>query len=158
MYVEAIGLLLINTMTQDMDFLVALELLQRHTIRQVLITDYPCVAKQLSLDTLIRQVVATERRSCYLVMECGQFLGIVTASRLQKIPRVRWPNVRVSNIMISAGQVPSVSSSENLSTVFERMVHEDIPHMAVIDQGQLQGIITRGRMKDFLVRFAVETT
>ena len=126
------------------------EMLVGHTARDAMMTDCPHVPRRLTLDVVIEQIVAPSGRRCFPVVEQDQVYGLVTLPRLMAVPRQRWPETRVVDVMIPRAELKTVRPEDDLGLVFERLTTEDINQFPVMDDGRLLGMVSRDTLLQFL--------
>jgi Zn-dependent protease/CBS domain-containing protein len=104
--------------------------------------DVPMVARDLSLEDYMHEVLRTGRR-CHVVTGNGVPVGLVTFHAAQGIPREEWPNTSIQAAMRSLDKVKWASPPEPVLSILERMQAEDINQMPVLDGGRVVGMIAR---------------
>ena len=119
----------------------------RNTLRgmraaDVMSQDVPSVARDISLEDYIHEVLRTGRR-CHIVTGNGVPVGLITLHAVREVPRDEWANTSVQAAMLPRDRIHSVAPGEPLLHVLERMQNEDINQMPVMNDGQLVGMITR---------------
>jgi Zn-dependent protease len=128
------------------------KLLSGHTVREVMMTDYPRILSRLTLDVVVDHVVLAKGRRCFVVIEDDQVQGLLTPHRINRVPRERWATIRVEDVMIPRHKLKTVGPNDDLGIVFERMAVEDINQFPVLDseRGQVLGIVARDNVLTFL--------
>jgi Zn-dependent protease len=126
------------------------ELLAGHTAREVMTSECRIVPPHLTLDVLVDQVILPSGRRCFPVQEGGKFYGLVTVHNVREVPRGEWKTTRVQDVMIAREQLRSVTPDEDLNVVFDRMTAEDVNQLAVVDNGQLLGMLARDNLLNFI--------
>ena len=66
------------------------------------------------------------------------------------MPRNRWPFTTVDEVMRPLDQLQTVKPEASVMTVLETMGREDINQIPVVEDGQLQGIISRAHILGLL--------
>jgi CBS domain-containing protein len=121
-----------------------------HTAREVMMTDCPTIPRRLTLDALVDHVVLPSGRRCFPVVADNQLEGLLTLHGIKAIPRSRWPATRVEDVMIPIRNLKTVKADDELQTVFDRMVDENINQFPVVEDGQLLGIVARDNLMRYL--------
>ncbi len=80
----------------------------------------------------------------------GEIRGIVSLKETKEIPKDRWNNIRVRDVMQSFDKSFTVTPDDDVYMVFERMVQEDKGRFLVIKGGRLVGLITRSGIARYL--------
>ena len=104
--------------------------------------DVPMVARDLSLENYVHEVLRTGRR-CHIVTGNGLPVGLVTLHAVQGVPRDEWANTSIQSAMRPLDKIKSVSPSEPILGILERMQADDINQMPVLDDGRIVGMIAR---------------
>jgi len=94
-------------------------------------------------DFVFGSLMRTGRR-CFLVSDDGGVSGLVTLGDLKAIPREEWERTPLERVMRPLSDVRSVSPETPASEVFETMTSQDVHQLPVVDQGRLQGVVSRG--------------
>ncbi len=126
------------------------ELLAGHTAREVMTSECSIVPRHLTLDVLVDQVILPSGRRCFPVQEAGELYGLVTVHSIKEVPRGEWKETRVQDVMIARDELKSVTPDEDLNVVFDRMTAEDVNQLAVVDNGQLLGMLARDNLLNFI--------
>jgi Zn-dependent protease/predicted transcriptional regulator len=108
----------------------------------IMSADVPTVARDISIDDYVHEVLRTGRR-CHVVTGSGMAVGLVTLHRVQMFPRDEWANTSIQAAMVPQNSIHWVSPSEPVLGVLERMQTEDINQMPVLDEGHIIGMIAR---------------
>ncbi|MGB6877914.1 MAG: site-2 protease family protein [Candidatus Acidiferrales bacterium] len=108
----------------------------------VMSPDVPTVARDISLENYVQEVLRTGRR-CHVVTGNGMAVGLVTLHRVQLFPRDEWANTSVQAAMVPQQGIHWVSPSEPVMGVLERMQSEDVNQMPVLQESHIIGMISR---------------
>lgn len=88
-----------------------------------------------------RMLRSAER--AFLVSSSGNVVGLLTASDITKLPRERWTTTSVSNVMVPAEKVMTVTPQTGIVDAMRLMQQHDIHQVPVLDSGRLVGMVTR---------------
>jgi Zn-dependent protease/predicted transcriptional regulator len=108
----------------------------------IMTPDVPTVARDISLEDYVHEVLRTGRR-CHVVTGNGMAVGLVTLHRVKTFPRDEWANTSVQAAMVPQNGIHWVSPAEPVLGVLERMQAQDINQMPVLEQGHIIGMIAR---------------
>jgi Zn-dependent protease/predicted transcriptional regulator len=108
----------------------------------VMTPEIPTVARDISLDDYVHEVLRTGRRS-HIVTGAGTPVGLVTLHSARAIPRDEWANTSIQAVMVPIDRVHSAVPDEPVLQVLERMQKEDINQMPVLSNGRIIGMIGR---------------
>ena len=119
-------------------------------VKDLMSEDYETVSPNLSLQEFVNQRLMRTGRRCFLVMENGQLLGMITANELRGLDSASWPLKRVGDVMRSADTIHFASPDMSVQAALEIMGREDVHQLPVLFNGQLQGVITRAHVVQVL--------
>lgn len=119
----------------------------RHTLTglsaaDIMSPDVPTVARDISLEDYVHEVLRTGRR-CHVVTGNGMAVGLVTLHQVQAFPREEWANTSIQAAMVPQGAIHWVMPNEPVTGVLERMQSEDVNQMPVLQEGHIIGMIAR---------------
>lgn len=119
----------------------------RHTLTglsaaDIMSPDVPTVARDISLEDYVHEVLRTGRR-CHVVTGNGMAVGLVTLHQVQHFPREEWANTSIQAAMVPQGAIHWVMPNEPVTGVLERMQSEDVNQMPVLQEGHIIGMIAR---------------
>ena len=110
--------------------------------QDIMTPEIPTVARDISLDDYIHEVLRTGRRS-HIVTGAGTPVGLVTLHSARAVPRDEWNNTSIQAVMVPIDRVHSALPDEPVLQVLERMQKEDINQMPVLSGGHIIGMIGR---------------
>lgn len=134
---------------------------QQHRIRDVLadvraeqtMSPSPVtVDADVSLQVLMDEAFMRNRFVAFPVVQDSRPIGIVTLHQLRDVPRERWSDVRVRDIMIPVEPSLIVQPGEDMMTVMDRMQSSPARRVLVMRNGELVGIITANDVRHWLER------
>ena len=108
----------------------------------IMTSDIPTVARDISLEEYVHEVLRTGRRY-HVVTGAGKPVGLVTLHAARTVPKDEWPNTSLQAVMLPIDRIHSASPEEPALAVLERMQREDINQMPVISEGRIVGMIAR---------------
>jgi Zn-dependent protease/CBS domain-containing protein len=150
LWIAFIGWFLQNAASQEGQFTVVHDLLQGHTVREVLDANCPRVLKQLTLDVFFENYVVPSGRRCFVVMEGDKFLGLVTMHRLQAVPRNKWQTTHIGDVMLTPDRLIATRPDEDLTAVLDKMGQADVNQLPVFEGDRFLGLVTRANILAFL--------
>jgi len=104
--------------------------------------DVPTVARDISLEEYVHEVLRTGRR-CHIVLGSGTPVGLVTLHAIRTVPRDEWANTSIQAVMLPIDRIQWASPEEPVLGVLERMQSVDINQMPVVSEGHIVGMIAR---------------
>ncbi len=119
----------------------------RNTLRgvrasDIMTQDVPSVARDISIDEYVHEVLRTGRR-CHVVTGLGEPVGLITLRSVSSVPREEWANTSVQAAMLTRDRIHWASPEEPVLGILERMQAQDINQMPVISEGRIVGLIGR---------------
>jgi len=145
-----IGWFLENTAAGSYQQVALMDMLNGHTAQEVMTRDCPSISPELTIDTLVNEHVLTMGRRCFPVTVDSRVLGVVTLRDIRELPRSQWTTKKVSEIMTPYRNLKSVSPDEDLITVLKVLTEADINQVLVLNNGNIDGIISRDNLLSFI--------
>jgi Zn-dependent protease/predicted transcriptional regulator len=108
----------------------------------VMQTDLPIIAGDISLEEYGHEVLRTGRR-CHLVVRDGKLHGLMSVHTLNRVPREEWVTSSVQSAMIPGNQIHWAKPEEPAIVLLERMQAEDINQLPVVSEDKVNGMVTR---------------
>jgi CBS domain-containing protein len=106
------------------------------------------VEPDATVSHFVDHVLTLHRQEAFAVARGGRLHGILTLRDLKELPRERWPQTHIREVMRPVSEELFVAPSTPLARA-ERLLNENgAGALAVIDNaGQLVGLLLRGRIK-----------
>jgi Zn-dependent protease/CBS domain-containing protein len=124
--------------------------LQGVRVGDVMARDCATVDGRTSVQEFVERHLLRPGPHCFVVLEGGRAAGLVTPQEVRSIRRERWPFVTVDSIMLPLESLKAVSAETPLRESLEAMVEEDVHQLPVMDDGHLEGVVSRGSILGFL--------
>ncbi len=137
-----IGWFLLTVARQSYAQVAARGALEGLRVSDIMTSDMPTVARDISLEEYAREVARTGRRA-HLVMSGAQLVGLMTVEALQAVPREEWHMMSVQAVMLSREGVPLASPDESALALLDRMRSANVDEMPVMNGGNIVGLVTR---------------
>jgi len=119
------------------------------TAKDIMSTDIPTVARNLSIDEYVHEVLRTGRR-CHIVTGGDKPSGLITLHAARTVPRDQWANTSIQAVMLPIDRVHSAAPDDPVLSVLERMQTADINQMPVVSDGHIVGMIGRDTILSLL--------
>jgi len=119
------------------------------TVAQLMSPAPNTVPSNRTIQQLVDEYLLPQGIRSVPVVRDDQLVGIVTLADVRRVPRERWPQTFVSEVMIPAERLVVAHPSESLNDVLPRMTGPDVNQLPVVEDGHLVGILSR----DAIVRF-----
>ena len=101
------------------------------------------VSPDLAVESLVQDYILKKRERVFLVTDGDVFLGLVCLEDVKKFPRLRWPELRVKDIMTPVDKIVSIKPEATGDEVLNSLVSHEVNQVPVLDKGRVVGIITR---------------
>jgi Zn-dependent protease/predicted transcriptional regulator len=147
LWLAFIGWFLLNASRENHEQLEAVEALRGLTVGDLMARDCPTVRAHTNLRELVEEHVIRTGRRCFLVVEDdGHVVGLVTPDEVKGITNRRWPFTTVDQVMQPIAELRSVSHGAPASEALQAMLREGLRQMPVMQNGRLEGVVSRGHI------------
>ncbi len=117
-------------------------LLRGATVADATRRDVPRIAPNLTIDTFAERFAGEDRISCLPVVEDETVVGVIGARRLARLGRRKFAATRAADVMASPPAARFLQPGEDLWTAVEMMNRLGYEGLAVVDGGELIGMVT----------------
>ena len=129
------------------------EALRGITSRYMMTENYTTIKKELTF-TLVRDYIVNSGQHCFVVVEDGELMGILTLHDIQ-IPEKLWDSTLISSIMTSIDKLEVAYPDEPVAYLLEQMDESNIKQIPVLEGGKIVGMVERYKIIRFLRARAV---
>jgi len=113
------------------------------TAREAMTPDPQVVGPSLTVAELVEDRFLREKHGSYPVVEDGEPVGLVTLEETGKVPREKWDEVAVREVMIPFGDEVRAEPDEELFEVIRKIGESPARRVLVVDESdRLLGILT----------------
>jgi Zn-dependent protease len=113
------------------------------TVNQIMNTNVMTVPANISLQKLVDEYFLPRGLRSAFVMQGDQLAGLITLSDVRHVPRDQWPQTPVGFAMIPLERLHTITPQQNVKDVLPLMTGQDVNQLAVVQDGQLVGVLTR---------------
>ena len=145
-----IGWFLNNAAQSTYRNLLVKHILSGHTANEIVNRNCQRVPPDQPMDALVNQYFLAEGLRCLPVVEGERLLGLVTWQSVKAAPPEQWSRMRAIDAMIPVERVKSVRPNCDLWSALEQMTGEGSDQLAVVQDGQLVGLLSRDAIMGFL--------
>jgi Zn-dependent protease/CBS domain-containing protein len=124
--------------------------LRGYRVADIMERDCTSVPGYLSLRDFVDQYVLHSAGRCFVVTQDHRSLGLLTADDVKRVSPAEWNQTSVQSIMRPLSQVRSVPPDTPAIKALELMSRERVNELAVISNGNLEGIFSRAQVLKFL--------
>ena len=110
--------------------------------QDIMVRDIPTVARDMSVDEYVHEVLRTGRR-CHIVTAGEAPVGLVTLQAAGAVSRHEWPNTSIQAIMVPMARVETATPGDSALQILERMQSADINQMPIVSDHHIVGMIGR---------------
>lgn len=123
-------------------------------VGDIMKSDVVTVPEDISVQDLIDNYFFRYHYDCFPVTAGGHLRGLVTLENIRHVPRNRWTQVLVSEVMLKDMDRLKVKPQDDAAEVLRRVVKERCGKMPVVDGETVVGIITRKDIMEALRIFS----
>jgi len=120
-------------------------------VAELMTRDCTPVDGNTNLQTFVHEFLLRIGRRCFLVVEKGQFIGLITLNEVKAIPQARWPFTTVYDVMVPLERSHTVTPETPVTEALELIGRENIHQLPVVSNGQLEGMISRDQIMNQLL-------
>ena len=119
-------------------------------VADVMTRDCPTVEGSLNLQNFVEQELLRTGRRCFVVVEKGEIMGLVTPHEIKQIDRAKWPFMTLRDVMRPIAEVRSVAPAASLATALELMSRDNLNQLPVASDSHLEGMLSRAQVLTYL--------
>ena len=108
------------------------------------------VPADISLQQLVDAYFLPGGLKYALVMQGDKLVGLITLGDIRHMPRERWSQVPVSQVMIPVSHLHVVAPQQSLNDVLPLMAGRDVNQLPVVQNGTLVGVLSRDAILQYL--------
>jgi len=108
----------------------------------VMTKDVPTVARDVSIEEYVHEVLRTGARS-HVVTAAGTPVGLITLDAARGVPRDEWAGTSVQAVMLPFDRIQSAKPDEPVLAILDRMQSQNLSQMPVVSDGHIVGIVAR---------------
>ena len=112
-------------------------------VGQVMERDAPTVRPSLTLDVFIDQYLLSGTGSAFAVVNDDTLIGTIDVERARRVPRSRWPKMRVADVMVPLADIETAHEDDPLWGAIQRFERGRLHVLPVVDGTRLIGVLTR---------------
>jgi Zn-dependent protease len=127
-----------------------MEGLRGRRVADIMDRDCPTIEAHLSLQDFVYEYMLRSGRRCFVVVQEGRLVGLITGGDVKHVDPERWPQTSVQSVMRPVAQLRTVAPETPVSQALELMSREDVNQLPVVAQGELKGIFSRSSLMSFL--------
>jgi len=124
------------------------------TVGDIMKPDVITVTEDLSIQSLVDDYFFKYHFDCFPVSDGGTLKGLITVNELKDLPKARWQETRVRDIMQPDSVNIRARVDEEASQVLKRVIRDRCGKLPVVSGDRIVGIITRRDIMEALRVFS----
>lgn len=124
--------------------------LRDHRVADIMESNCTPVEGYLSVRDFVDHYLLHSPSQCFVVSQDNHVAGIVTPSEVRRVSRENWDQTSVQSVMRPLGNLRTVPPDMPAVKAIELMGKENLNQLAVVSDGKLLGIFSRGQILRFL--------
>jgi Zn-dependent protease/CBS domain-containing protein len=124
--------------------------LRDHRVADIMESNCAQVEGYLNVRDFVDHYLLHSANRCFVVAQDDHVTGIVTPNEIRKVSREDWGQTSVQSVMRPLGNLRTVSPDMPALKAVELMTRENLNQLAVVSDGKLLGIFSRGQILRFL--------
>ncbi len=124
----------------------AMSALRGLKVADMMTRDCVRVDGNLDLQTFVDSYLLRTGQRCFVVVDDGYLAGMLTPQDVRTVDRGRWAETPVRQIMRPLHRLRAVDPQTPLAEALEIMGREDVNQLPVVQNGQLEGVLSRGNI------------
>jgi Zn-dependent protease len=125
-------------------------LLSGHTVDQIMSKSCIMTSANLTLQELVDEYVLKNGIRCMVVMGIEQPVGLLTLHDIRQIHKDNWGSTIASQVMTPMEKVKVIGPKVGLAQALDEMGKDGVNQMPVMEDGQIEGMLSRQDIVDFL--------
>jgi len=124
--------------------------LRDEPVARVMSTDVRTVSPLISVEDLVENHIYRHHFKMFPVTENGSLMGCVTTRAVKEIPRERWSDHNVGELVEPCSAENSISPEDDMVQALKKMSNNGRSRLMVVEQGQLRGILSLKDVSRFI--------
>lgn len=124
--------------------------LRHHRVADIMESNCARVEGYLNLRDFVDHYLLHSGSRCFVVGQDDHVTGIVTPNEIRKVSRENWDQTSIQSVMRPLDNLRTVSPDMPALKAVELMSRENLNQLAVVSDGKLLGIFSRGQILRFL--------
>jgi len=119
------------------------KLLAGHKVGDAVSKAYGLVPDDTTITEFIENELLVRHRRFFIVEHMGTYVGLLTIHDVNKVPKEKWDETTVAEIMKPIEQVKTVDVNLPLVDALKEMDMEGVNQLPVTENGEIVGVLTR---------------
>jgi Zn-dependent protease/predicted transcriptional regulator len=149
-WIMLIGWFLYSAAGQGYHQIIMKEMLAHVRAEDLMKRDVHGVSGDLTIQKLVDEFIFRHQDRTFIVADRGEIKGIISLEDIKKIPRDQWPTTRVSEAMTPRQDLSTASPDDDGNKVLAQLTNKRIHQVPVVQDGKIQGVVSRTDILHFL--------
>ena len=126
------------------------ELLAGHKASEAMNRSFTMIQADTSIQTLEDEHIFGNYRRSFIVKQGDAVIGMMTMHPLRDIPKEKWPTTTAGEVMVPLSSLKQINLNTDLWEAMEEMDRDGVNQLPVMEDGQVQGMVTREDVISYL--------
>jgi len=126
------------------------DLLAGHLVGDAMSRRYASISPDTTLQGLVDEHILGSGGRSFIVERDGNVIGLLTPHLMASVPRNRWPETQVTQVMISGPALRFVQPDTDLWQALAQMDRDGVNQLPVVLNGRIVGMLTREDIISYL--------
>ena len=126
------------------------DLLAGHTVDQIMTQSCVMTSANLTLQELVDEYVLKNGIRCMVVMGTEHPVGLLTLHDIRQIHKDNWATTTAAQVMTPMDKVKKIGPKVGLERALDEMGKDGVNQMPVMQDGQIEGMLSRQDIIDYL--------
>ncbi|HHX64777.1 MAG TPA: CBS domain-containing protein [Chloroflexi bacterium] len=150
LWIAFIGFFLENAARTAYAQLTLRNLMDGHVVAEAMNRQCQIIPPQLTLDLFVEHYLLNGGRRCYVVGDRDEIMGLLTVHNIRSVPRLERPFIQARDVLTPMDKLISVSVDTPLWEALREMTAGGVNQLPVMEDGKLQGMLTREDLITFI--------
>lgn len=119
------------------------ESLAQVNVGEIMRTDFERLTPDTTLEELVQDFMLPRGQRGFPVIENGELVGMVSFDDVRRIPRERWQETKVHQVMTGKGKLLTLTVEDDSFHALSRLSTGGVNQMPVLRDGRLAGMLQR---------------
>ena len=112
-------------------------------VRDIMRTDYISLNPSISITGAVKNGFTQCDHSAFPVESEARIAGLITIAAIRKVPRSRWNDTRIADVMDEISKNNSLHLEEKAVSALTKMVKTRLDLLPVVEGGTCKGVLTQ---------------
>ncbi len=128
------------------------KLLSGHTVEDALSKAYGLVPYNTTILEFVENELLMRNRRFFIVEQLGKNIGLITIHDIHKVPKEKWKEITVAEIMKPISEIKTVDVNLPLVEALKLMDEEGVNQLPIVEDDEIIGVLTRESLISLLTQ------